>query len=327
MEFRYLESFLVLSATLHFGQAAERVYLSQSALSRQIQQLEAELGVALFERSGRRVALTPAGRILASHARRVMDEIREARLALAELDGCLQGGISISCFDGASVYLIPNILASLHSSHSGIAVSVATHNTKDALRAVRDGTVDAAMVVLPVPLDGLQVLPLFREELVLVLPAHHPLRSLRRVPIKSLRDEPLITARKGQNTRLLTDRALSQEGCTPMVIFELESVHARKDAVRAGIGVAILGKMSVLRPPRGAGLITRPLSPPIYRGVGLVTRSGRPPDFILTLFAQTAVSTAIRLGGDPIEGGGIVAAGGRARSKAPREDADGLLQA
>lgn len=303
VELRHLSSFVALCTALHFGRAAERVYVSQSTLSRQIQRLERELGVALFERAGRRVALTPAGRTLLVHAQHVLDEVREARLALRGAAGCLRGPLTIGCFDGAGVYFIPKVLAVLHTSHPSIVVSVATISTRDALPAVRDGAVDAAIVVLPVPLDGIQVVPLFEEELVLTLPVHHVLRSLRRVPIRMLLDQPLITSRPGQGTRQLIEAAFSAAGRAPTVAYELESVQARKDAVRAGLGLAILGKTSVLRPARGTGLLTRPLSPPIYRSVGLATRAGRPPDPLAVSLAEMAVSTAVQLGCKPLAQG------------------------
>lgn len=271
VELRYLSSFVALCTTLHFGRAAERVYVSQSTLSRQIQRLERELGVALFERAGRRVALTPAGRTLLVHAQRVLDEVRVARLALRGAAGCLQGQLTLGCFDGAGVYLIPKVLAALHVSHPSIVVSVATISTRDALPAVREGAVDAAMVVLPVPLDGVQVVPLFEEELVLTLPVHHALRSLRRVPICMLLDQPLITSRPGQGTRRLIEAAFSAAGRAPTVAYELESVQARKDAVRAGLGLA--------------------------------TRAGRPPDPLAISFAAIAVSTAVQLGCKPMAQG------------------------
>ncbi len=299
MELRQLESFLVLSATLHFGRAAERVCLSQSALSRQIQSLERELGVVLFERTGRRVALTPQGHTLAAYAQRVIDEIQEARRAISEQAESCKGSLSISCFDGASVYLMPAILAAVHASYPLLSISVATLKTGDALRALREGSVDAAMVTLPVPLSGFVLSPLFREQLVLTMPAQHPLASHRKVPVKLLRNERLVTARRGQNTWRLVDEALESEGGAPTAVFELESAQARKDAVRAGLGVAILGGMSVVRPALGTGLITRPLAPPLYRDVGLITRSGRSQSPLVRLFTQMAIATALQLGALP----------------------------
>ncbi|MBI2323154.1 MAG: LysR family transcriptional regulator [Chloroflexi bacterium] len=301
MDLRHLEAYVALCSALHFGRAAERVYVSQSTITRQIQQIERELQVTLLERSRRRVALTPAGRTFLVHAQRMLDEMREARLALAGAAGPLQGHLVIGCFDGASIYLIPKILAALHVAHPQVVVSVATVSSRDAPRAVREGTVDAAVVVLPMPADGIQVRPLFHEELVLTLPVHHPLGALRQVPIAVLFDQPLIVSRPGQQTRRLIEGAFAAAGRAPSVAFELESVQARKDAVRAGLGVAILGKTSVLPGARGTGLLTRPLSPPIYRGIGLASRSGRTPDPLVAAFGQTALATAIQLGCKPAE--------------------------
>lgn len=86
MEIRHIQSFLVLSQTLHFGRAARQLHLSQPGLSRQIQALERDLGVALFHRLGRRVALTPAGQVLVGHARQIADDLAEARRAVASLE-------------------------------------------------------------------------------------------------------------------------------------------------------------------------------------------------------------------------------------------------
>src|SRR5581483_2755227 len=241
VELRQLESFLAVADTLHFGQAARRLHFSQPALSRQVQKLEHELGMPLFERLGRRVVLTAAGQILVGHAQRALDEIHAARQATTELARDLHGSLSVGCFDSASVHLIPEVLAALYERHPLATVSVATLGTRDALRAVRDADLDAAIVTLPVSGDGIQVAPLFREELVAVLPAGHALARRRRMPVAALLHERLVTFRPSQNTRRLIDRAFSVAGGAPTVVGELESVEAIKDAVRAGLGLAIVG--------------------------------------------------------------------------------------
>jgi DNA-binding transcriptional LysR family regulator len=296
VEVRQLESFLAVSETLHFGQAAERLHFSQPALSRQVQKLERELGVALFERLGRRVVLTAAGRVLAEHARRVVAELEAARQAAQDLAQAPRGSLSIASFDSASVHLMPVVLAGLHERHPGTTVSVATLGTRDALRAVRDADLDAAIVTLPVSGDGVEVSPLFREEMVVALPPGHRLARQQRVPLEALGQERLVTFRPMQNTRKLIDRAFAAAGAIPRVVSEQESVEAMKDAVRGGLGVAILGKLAVRGPSHGAGLVVRPLSPALHRGVGLVTRAGRPPNPLLARFVETLLATAALLG-------------------------------
>ncbi|MHB8619010.1 MAG: LysR family transcriptional regulator [Chloroflexota bacterium] len=290
VELRHLQSFLAVSETLHFGRAAERVHLSQSALSRQIQQLEQELGVLLFERLGRRVSLTPSGLTLVYHAQRVLAELAATRAAIDELAACLHGSLAIACFDSASVYFMPEVLQIFSLRHPGVDVSVATLGTQDALRSVREGDLEAAIVTLPVAADGLRVQPLYREQLVVALPLRHPLTTRRAVPIPLLGAERLITFRTTQNTRHLIDQAFAVSGTRPAGIIVLEAVEAMKNAVRCGLGLTIVGEMSVRGPARSQGLVSRPLVPPIRREIGLVMRGGS-ANALLTQFSQAVHDT------------------------------------
>jgi len=276
VELRQLESFLAVAELLHFRRAAVRVHLSQPALSRQIQQLEHELGAVLFERTPGRVALTDAGRALQTHAARALEELRAARASIAACAGGPLGHLGLACFDSASSYLIPELLARLVERYPRLNVSVATLGTRDALRELHDGGVDAAIVTLPVAARGLEVTPLYREQLVAAVPVSHMLAALERVPLVALAPQRLVTFLAGQNnTRRLIDDAFSAEQCAPSGVIELESVQAIKDAVRGGLGVAILGEMTLSGRARDAGLVGRPLAPPLFRDVGLITRSRR----------------------------------------------------
>ena len=291
VEIRQLESFVALADLLHFGRAAERVHLSQPALSRQIQGLERELGTVLFDRGRTGVTLTSAGRTLQQHARRVLDDLDALRASLASADS-LQGHLSLACFDSASAYLVPELLTQLDASHPGLQLSVATLGTRDALRQLREGGVDAAIVTLPVDAQEFRVVPLYRERLVAVVPRGHALARQRTVGIEALCAERLITFLAGQNnTRLVIDAAFDAVGHHPGSVIELASVQAIKDAVRAGLGVAILGEMSLSKRAHDAGLIAHPLAPALHRDVALVTRAVR-RDNALLLPLIRAIRTA-----------------------------------
>lgn len=270
MDLYHLESFLAVADSLHFGHAAEHLNLSQPALSRQIQQLERELGVTLFERSSRGIRLTASGQTLVVHARRVMDEIRAIRHALRQPTSTLQGRVLVGCFDSATAHVMPALLAVLHQIHPQLTVSVTTLGTDQALQFLRHRDIDGAIVTLPVPTEGVRVRPLYREELVAVLPPGHPLTKRRRLSVGALGGEPLITFRSFQNTRRLIDQAFAAAGATPAVVVEAESVETIKGAVRAGLGVAIVGALGMVERPQ-AGLTVRPIQPPIYRSIGMIT--------------------------------------------------------
>jgi DNA-binding transcriptional LysR family regulator len=276
MELRQLRSFLAVADLRHFRRAAARLHVSQPAVSRQIQQLERELGTALFQRPPGPVVLTEAGRELQARARRALDELEIARATIVQAGGGPHGHLALACFDSASTYLVPELLTRLVTRYPQVQLSVATLGTRDALRQLREGGVDAAIVTLPVASADLDVLPLYREQLVVALPRVHPLTAQSSIRLPTLAPERLVTFLAGQNnTRRLIDDAFAEAGCTPSAVIELESVQAIKDAVRSGLGVAILGEMTLTGSARERGVTVRPLAPPQYREVGLATRSSR----------------------------------------------------
>ncbi len=276
MELRQLETFLLLAETLHFGRAATRLNISQPALSRRIQQLERELGTPLFQRPPGPIVLTDAGRELQARAGRALHELDAARTYITQASGGPHGHLALACFDSASTYLVPELVTRLVAQYPRVQVSVATLGTRDALRELRESGVDAAIVTLPVVSADVDVMPLYREQLVAALPRAHPLTQHSAVRIETLAPERLVTFLAGQNnTRRLIDDAFAAAGCAPGSVIELESVQAIKDAVRAGLGVAILGELTLSGAQRHMGVLARPLSPPRYREIGLATRSSR----------------------------------------------------
>ena len=304
MELRQLESFLALADVLHFRRAATRLSISQPALSRQIQQLERELGTRLFQRPPGPVVLTDAGRELQARARRALEELDLARKKIAQASGGPHGHLALACFDSASTYLVPELLTRLVAHYPRVQVSVATLGTRDAVRELREGGVDAAIVTLPVVAADLDVLPLYREQLVAALPRGHALTQQPAVRIETLAPERLVTFLAGQNnTRRLIDDAFAASGCAPSGIIELESVQAIKDAVRGGLGVAILGELTLSGRARDTGVLARPLSPPRYRDVGLATRFSRPPHPLLPPLLELLRETATALELELTDGG------------------------
>jgi DNA-binding transcriptional LysR family regulator len=296
MELRQLRSFLAVADVRHFRRAAARLHVSQPALSRQIQQLERELGTPLFPRPPGPVVLTEAGRELQARARRALDELETARTTIGQAGGGPHGHLALACFDSASTYLVPELLTRLVTRYPQVQLSVATLGTRDALRQLREGGVDAAIVTLPVASADLDVLALYGEQLVVALPRAHPLTAQSSIRLATLAPERLLTFLAGQNnTRRLIDDAFAEAGCTPSAVIELESVQAIKDAVRSGLGVAILGELTLTGSARDRGVLARPLAPPRYRGVGLATRSSRQTQPLLALLVGLLRETATAL--------------------------------
>lgn len=188
LDLRRLRSFLAVAERLHFGRAAQALYITQPALSRQIRQLERDVGAELFERDSRHVTLTPAGEVLAREGARLLAAsdallLRAQRAAASELQ------IQIGFMLGID---IDGVIEVFSSRHPEVEVRLKRLRWWNHGQAIADGTVDVGFVRLPVPSEGLRVLPLYREAICVSLPGGHPLASRAVVALADLADEPML---------------------------------------------------------------------------------------------------------------------------------------
>jgi DNA-binding transcriptional LysR family regulator len=191
MELRQLQSFVAVAEELHFGRAAERLHIVQPAVSQQLRRLEAELGVTLVERSTRRVALTDAGRRFLPEARATLAAAERARAAVAR---SAPGPVTLRL--GTSTGLggrLPILLAGLRDRAPDVVVDLARVPAAQRLRDVADGALDAALVRGAASHPGLRVEEVWTDEIVVALPAAHPLATTRgaAIALAALRDLPL----------------------------------------------------------------------------------------------------------------------------------------
>ncbi|MBK3426492.1 LysR substrate-binding domain-containing protein, partial [Methylobacterium ajmalii] len=175
LSLRDLEYVVAVAEEGHFGRAAERCAVSQPTLSVQVRKLEEFLGVALFERSNRRVLLTPGGQAVVRQARAVLAEARALLLVAREGrdDGTLRGRLVLAAIQTLGPYLFPKVLRDLREAFPHLALALSEGRTAEILDALREGRADAALVSLPVPETGLAVAPLFDEPFLLACPAEH----------------------------------------------------------------------------------------------------------------------------------------------------------
>ncbi|MFI9417300.1 LysR family transcriptional regulator [Streptomyces werraensis] len=188
LDLRRLRSFVAVAERLHFGQAAAALHVTQPALSRQIQQLEHDLGVSLFRRSSREVALTPAGEQFLQDSRELLAAARAAQnraRRIAAGEGVLKVGFMLSS----------DITAPLHAFSARepeVRIELVRLRWWSQSADLLDGTADVGFVRLPVDADRLRVLPLYQEGLCAVLPVRHPLAGEDTVGLRALADEPLL---------------------------------------------------------------------------------------------------------------------------------------
>jgi len=226
-----------------FSRAAARLHLSQPAVSRAVIGLERDTGTSLLDRGTRSVRLTDAGAALYDRAvelfaveRSAEDDLR-ARLALDR--GVLHLGASTTI----ATYLLPPILGAFRARHPGIRLHVTSANTRAVARALLRRRLDIALVEGPVDDARLAVTPWREDELILIAAPDHPLATRRRaLPPALLADAPFIARERGSGTRAVSEAALARSGIRARIILTLDSTEAVKQAVAAGLGVAIISR-------------------------------------------------------------------------------------
>jgi DNA-binding transcriptional LysR family regulator len=243
MEIRWVEAFIAVAEELHFGRAATRLRLAQSPLSQTIRKLEKELGVRLFDRNTRSVALTPAGQAFLPHAHRVFEELELGRQSTRAAAGEVYGTVSIG-FSGALNHLtLPPLTRAVRQRYPQVTLSLAVRVvTRDGIEQLEQGGLDIALVGLPIAPSSVRTRLIGREPLGAALPVDHPLSGESAVDLADLADDGFITApaESGSSLQESTLRACVKAGFQPRVVQEIADPYMILTLVSAGVGVALM---------------------------------------------------------------------------------------
>jgi DNA-binding transcriptional LysR family regulator len=243
MELRHLRSFVALAEELHFGRAAQRVFLAQPALSKQISALEKELAVSLFERDKRQVVLTTAGAALLEDARRLLTQadgaVERARSAGRGATGILRiGFIAPALYD-----LLPPVLRVFRARHSGVRLALEEMHNIEAVNAVRSRYVQLAFVRLPIePVSELSLVTVRSEPVMLAVPEGSALAAREAVDLAELADEDMILIARSQEQEL-HDYYVAQcaaAGFSARITHEVDRTHVALGLVASGLGVCFV---------------------------------------------------------------------------------------
>lgn len=240
MEIRHLNYFLKLTETLSFTRAAAALHITQSTLSHQIKQLELQLGCRLFDRIGRQIRLTEPGRVLQSHAVRIIREVDAGINALSALDGLIQGQLTVGVFRTFGSSPLPQVFAKFGAEYPGVQMKVRQLSLIDIERELLDGSMNLAVGYLPAHSDKVETEPLHAVPLAVVSNRNHPLYRRSKVGIKDLHGQDLVLLSREFPLRQLIDDAFSRHGVTPRIIMEMNSSEAALSTVRCGPLAAIL---------------------------------------------------------------------------------------
>lgn len=274
MELTQLRYFIAVADTRNFTEAAARLHVSQPALSYQIKRLENELGARLFDRTSRKVNLTLDGRTFLPLAQAVLAKADEAVRAMEERLGVETGQVNLGCIPSAGAYIVPTILATFRRSFPGITVRVFEAGANLLERGVLDGEIDFAIVSTPGSPENLEVTPLLAEELLLVVPHHHPLAERSAVSLRDLQHEPLIVLGGAFTLGAILIDACRRAGFEPQVAYETGTLESVKSFVRHDLGVAVLPRLAMQGPPDGV-LVTVPFREPLSRELTMIKAKDR----------------------------------------------------
>ena len=270
-----LKSFGLVIETGSFSAAADRLGLTQPAVSLQIRQLERKLAVRLVERVGRQAKATPAGAALLRHAQHIEAAVENAIDALADHTSGVTGRVRLGTGATACLYFLPALLRSLREQFPALSIVVSTGNTDDHVRKVEENSIDLALVTLPAAGRSLSVMPVLDDEFVAI--GRSDLAPLKaRVEPGDLAALPLVLFEPAANTRKLVDRWFAAEGLQPQPVMELGSVEAMKEMVAAGLGYGIVPRMSMAGRGAHPGLKTSRLEPGMHRTLAIVIRRDKP---------------------------------------------------
>ncbi|GAA6121105.1 LysR family transcriptional regulator [Acidovorax sp. FG27] len=271
-----LRAFDLVAREGTFSAAAERLGLTQPAVSLQVRQLERRLGVRLLERVGRSVRPTAAGAELLQHVPAIAAALQAALRAVGSHASEVAGRVRLCTGLTTCLYLLPPVLHQLRAAHPRLEVVVSTGNTEQCLRGVETNTLDLALVTLPVASRALAVVDVLQDELVAVgRRGGTPALPARCTP-GALAGLPLLALDATATTRQIVDAWLRRSGAVPRPQMEFDSVEAIKAMVFAGLGVGILPRMAVGGPGLPHELEVRPLVPRLQRRMGLVLRNDKP---------------------------------------------------
>jgi DNA-binding transcriptional LysR family regulator len=259
-----------------FSQAAVHLGLTQPAVSMQIQHLEAQTGLRLLERLGRRVRPTAAGTVLLEHAERATGELERALERLHGLRGQVTGRVRLGTGSAISMYVLPPLLRALQRRSPAVELMVVTGTAAEIDEAVVGHDLDVGVVALPVHRHELAVEPFLTDELVAI---GSPRRWRARGPVDApaLAAERLILDQQGAASRRLVDAWFDAQGVKPAVPLELANSEAAKVLAADALGVAIAPFYSVRREVAARRLVVRRLSPRLGYPLARVRRRDRPP--------------------------------------------------
>jgi DNA-binding transcriptional LysR family regulator len=291
MDFDQLHTFLEVARLNSFSRAAEKRFRTQPAISAQIRSLEEEAGGRLLDRTGGKVSITAAGKVFQKFAEETLQARRTVLVQLAEMERVPRGELVVGANEATCLYILPEVFAEFKKQYAGVNVSINRAEHARILEQVIDHSVDFGIVSLPVNDNRLTVVPIHKDELIVIVDPQHALAKQKSVTVAQTAEFPLLLPKAGY-TRDCIDNAFADRRLKAIVSMELDSSELLKRFVAAGVGIGYVAKSNVVEDSRNGVLCALPLSDAqMRRDLALVFRK----DKALSRAALAFIDIAVKL--------------------------------
>ena len=291
MDFDQIETFLEVARLSSFSRAAERRFRTQPAISSQIRVLEEEVGAKLLDRSGGKVAVTGPGKVFQKYAEDTLEQRRVMLVALAEMHRVPRGEIVVSANEGTCLHILPEVFAEFKRQYPKVGVGVKRLEHNKILEAIIDNSCDFGIVSMPVPDKRLTVVPIHRDELIVITPPDHPLAAQKKATVAEVVEYPLLLPKVGR-TRDALETLFHERRLKPIISMELDSSELMKRFVAADVGVGFIPRSHVAEDLQAKALAALKLADAsIQRELALVFRK----DKALSRAALAFIDIAVKL--------------------------------
>jgi len=295
-----LQQLRYLQAVVRTGSvtaAATEEYVSQPSVSKQMRQLERELGIPLFHRAGRRIEPTAAALALAEMAERIFDDLASTVAQISQPGELASGSLRVCATETVVDYLLPGVLTAWAARYPRARISVEMVGTEAALDDVLEGKADLAVVVLPINDTRLLVEPILREEVLLAVPKGHAWANRGLVPVgEAIAAPELLLSMRGIGLRRQIEEAAEAHRVVPTERIELRSLYALLAIVAAGGGISFAPAMALRSRD---DVVALHVDPPLWRSVGRVQRRGRHLPSVGAGFVELLEASAATQAGMP----------------------------
>ncbi|HKJ71455.1 MAG TPA: selenium metabolism-associated LysR family transcriptional regulator [Gammaproteobacteria bacterium] len=270
---RRLHVFHTVAQLSSFTKAANRLHMTQPAVTFQVKQLEEQFNTRLFDRNHNRITLTEAGAIVFEFADKILNLYEEMENSVGELTGEMRGVLLVGASTTIGEYLLPRVLGAFRTAYPAMKVRMNVANTRDIVQQVENNTIDIGIVEGAVHNSNLAIRECQPDQLVAIFPCGHKLADRERVAPADLLDYQFVLREEGSGTREVLADYIREGGADPNkldIVMELGSGESVKGAVESGLGISVVSEATVRKEARLGTLEVRPLSPPLERAFSFV---------------------------------------------------------